>query len=453
MYKGSALLESNQNKNSQIALNGRPRSRHIFQQMCQVIPGGVNSPVRSCKSVGVVPLVADHAFKDIVVDADGNRFIDYCGSWGALIHGHAHPVILDAVMKRCKKGTSFGITTELEGELAYEVIKLVDSIELIRFVSSGTEATMTVARLARGFTQRDIIVKFSGNYHGHADLFLVQAGSGVLEVSSTASSAGIPEEVVKNTLSLPYNDIQACEELFSHPDYRKRIAAVILEPVAGNMGVVPADLSFLRFLREETEKMGALLIFDEVMSGFRVDSGGAQKLYGIKPDLTCFGKIIGGGFPVAAFGGRREIMECLAPLGAVYQAGTLSGNPVAVEAGLQSLRLLQKPGFYDDLERKVDRLVAPIQAKIKEKNWDACFPQVGSMFTLFFGKKKVGNLAEALEVDTVLYGELFRELFSQGIYIPPSPHEAWFLSAAHEEGHIDQTREAILAFMTKKLSS
>jgi glutamate-1-semialdehyde 2,1-aminomutase len=397
--------------------------------------------------MGQEPLVIDHAYGDTIVDADGHSYIDYCGSWGALIHGHAHPVILEAVRRRLEKGTSFGITTALEGELAHEVISHISSMEKIRFVSSGTEATMSVARLARGFTQREVIVKFSGNYHGHADFFLVQAGSGVLEVSSTASSAGIPEDIVKHTVSLPYNDLEACQRLFSHPDYCHRIAAVILEPIAGNMGVIPADPTFIQFLREETEKIGALLIFDEVITGFRVDVKGAQHLYAVRPDLTCFGKIIGGGFPAAAFGGRKEIMDCLAPLGAVYQAGTLSGNPIAMEAGLQSIRLLQRPGFYEELQRKTDCLLQPIEARIKEKNWKVCIQRVGSMFTLFFGKKKIRNLQEAMEVDSLLFAQFFRFMFNQGIYIPPSPHEAWFISDTHEEKHLDQTRSAILAFM------
>jgi glutamate-1-semialdehyde 2,1-aminomutase len=425
----------------------RPESEKIYHQMCQVIPGGVNSPVRACKSIGQMPLVADRAYRDIIIDADGHAYIDYCGSWGALIHGHAHPAILDAVRKRLEKGTSFGITTALEGELAQEVVNRIDSIEKIRFVSSGTEATMTVARLARGFTRREIIVKFSGNYHGHADFFLVQAGSGVLEVSSLASSDGIPEEIVKHTMSLPYNDIEACQEFFSHPDFRQRIAAVILEPIAGNMGVIPADLAFIQFLRKETEKMGSLLIFDEVMTGFRVDPKGAQKLYSVKPDLTCFGKIIGGGFPAAAFGGRKDIMDCLAPIGSVYQAGTLSGNPIAMEAGLQSLRLLQRPGFYEELQRKTERLLEPIKRRIQEKKWNACIQQASSMFTLFFGRRQVRNLQEALKVDGELYARLFRTLFNQGIYIPPSAHEAWFVSDVHEDQHLDKTREAILVFM------
>lgn len=427
----------------------REQSQRIYHQMCQVIPGGVNSPVRACKSMEQIPIVVDRAYRDIIVDADGHAYIDYCGSWGALIHGHAHPDILNAVRNRLEKGTSFGTTTALEGELAREVVDRIDSIEKIRFVSSGTEATMTVARLARGFTKKEIIVKFSGNYHGHADFFLVQAGSGLLETSPTASSDGIPEEIVKHTISLPYNEIESCRSLFLHSDFRQRIAAVILEPIAGNIGVVPADPGFIQFLREETEKMGALLIFDEVITGFRVDAKGAQNIYKIKPDLTCFGKIIGGGFPAAAFGGRREIMDCLAPIGSVYQAGTLSGNPIAMEAGLQSLRLLQRSGFYEELERKAARLLKPIKEEIEKNRWKACIQQSGSMFTLFFGKKSVRNLQDAKELDGKLYAHLFRTLFEQGIYIPPSQHEAWFISAAHEDQHLDQTREAILTFMRK----
>lgn len=425
----------------------RAKTQQTYEQLCQVIPGGVNSPVRSCKSMGQNPMVVDRGYRDMLVDVDGHSYIDYCGSWGALIHGHANPVVLEAVCKRMEKGTSFGITTALEGEIAQEIVNLMESIEKIRFVSSGTEATMTVARLARGFTKRDILVKFSGNYHGHADFFLVQAGSGVLEVSPSASSDGIPENIVKHTICLPYNDIGACQKLFSHPTIRNQIAAVILEPIAGNMGVIPADQQFISYLRTETEKIGALLIFDEVITGFRVAMKGAQGLYGVKPDLTCLGKIIGGGFPAAAFGGRREIMDCLAPLGSVYQAGTLSGNPIAMEAGLQSLRLLQRPGFYEELQRKTDLLLDPIKKRIKDRGWNACIQQVGSMFTLFFGKKQVRHLQEALETDSQLYARFFRMLFDQGIYIPPSAHESWFISSAHEDQNIEKTQKAILAFL------
>lgn len=430
----------------------RPISEKLYKNMCRVIPGGVNSPVRSCGGVGQLPLVVDRASKDLLFDVDGYSYIDYCGSWGALIHGHAHPVIVEAVRKRLEKGTSFGIATALEGEFAEEIVRLIDSVEKIRFVSSGTEATMTVARLARGFTGKDIIIKFTGNYHGHADFFLVQAGSGLIQSSQTASSAGIPEEIVKNTISLPYNDEEAFERFIRDLKYREKIAAVILEPIAGNMGVVPANSSFIKLLRKETEKIGALLIFDEVITGFRVGLKCAQHIYSVTPDLSCFGKIVGGGFPVAAFGGRKEIMDYLAPLGPVYQAGTLSGNPVAMEAGLQSIRLLQRPGFYSDLEVKTERLLSPIKERIKEKNWNACVQQSGSMFTLFLGKRKVSHFEQAKELDGALFGRFFRSLFNKGIYIPPSPHEAWFVSDVHEDKHIDQTKEAILASLEEIMS-
>jgi len=418
-----------------------------YESLCQVIPGGVNSPVRSCKAMGQLPMVVDSAQGDTLVDVDGHSYIDYCGSWGALIHGHAHPTIVKSVQSRIAKGTSFGITSSIEEALASQIVKAIDSIEKIRFVSSGTEATMSAVRLARGFTKRDLIVKFNGNYHGHADFFLVEAGSGVFNLSPTSSSAGIPADLVKLTLSLPYNDHEACKAVFEHLDYRDRIAAVILEPIAANMGVVPATAEFIRFLREQTRKIGALLIFDEVITGFRIGLQGAQGYYGVKPDLTCFGKIIGGGFPAAAFGGRNEIMDYLAPLGPVYQAGTLSGNPIAMEAGLQALLLLQQKGFYEELLKKTERLINPIWEAIKRKNAPMCIQQVGSMFTIFFGRREVRNMEEAKQLDQEAFARFFRYLFDQGIYIPPSPHEAWFVSSAHQDGNLDRTRDAILAFI------
>ncbi len=308
---------------------------------------------------------------------------------------------------------------------------------------------MTAVRLARGYTKREIIVKFSGNYHGHTDYFLVEAGSGVLDVSPAASSEGIPEDIIKHTINMPYNDIEACRQLFFHSDYSHRIAAVILEPIAANMGVVPATHEFIHFLRSATREIGALLIFDEVITGFRVGLKGAQDYFSVKPDLSCFGKIIGGGFPAAAFGGRRAIMDHLAPLGKVYQAGTLSGNPVAMEAGLQSLRLLQRPGFYDELQAKTNLLIEPINKRIKEKDWNICIQQIGSMFTIFFGKKRVENLKDALDINSELFVKFFQYMFKQGVYIPPSPHEAWFISQAHTEDHLVYTRNVILEFLEK----
>jgi len=406
----------------------------------------VNSPVRAFKAVHQLPMVAAYGVADQIFDVDDNAYIDYCGSWGALIHGHAHPAILNAVQKRISLGTSFGITTSIEGELAKKVIELIPSIEKIRFVSSGTEATMSAVRLARGFTGKDIIIKFSGNYHGHADFFLIKAGSAVLELAQS-SSAGIPADIVKHSVSLPYNDIELCRSILNDIQFRDRIAAVIVEPVAGNMGVVPATLPFLKMLREETLRMGSLLIFDEVITGFRVGLGGAQELYGITPDLTCLGKIIGGGFPAAAFGGREAIMNCLAPLGAVFQAGTLSGNPVAMEAGLQALHLIQEPNFYRELERKTEIITRPVKEYLLKNRIDACIQQVGSMFTLFFGSTRVSDLESAQKLNLERFAQFFRYLFERGVYIPPAQHEAWFVSNVHTEAHLEKTRDTILDFL------
>jgi glutamate-1-semialdehyde 2,1-aminomutase len=426
----------------------RPISHEVFTDLCKVIPGGVNSPVRTCAAVKQLPLVASHALGDKVYDVDGHGYIDYCGSWGALIHGHSHPAIVKAAQKRVAMGSTFGMTTHIELLLANKVVELMPSIEQVRFVSSGTEATMTAARLARGVTKREIIVKFNGNYHGHADFFLVQAGSGVMELSQS-SSVGIPADVVKNTVSLPYNDVAACRKALQ--ELGTKVAAVIIEPIAGNIGVVPATSEFLQMIRDETKKYGALLIFDEVISGFRVGLGGAQAHYGIKPDITCLGKIIGGGFPAAAFGASKEIMSHLAPLGSVYQAGTLSGNPVAMEAGLTALTMLSGVKFYEELERKTNVITRPVKEVFKKKNVQACVQQVGSMFTIFFGKKAVENLDDARSLNTELFGEFFRYLFDRGIYIPPMQQEAWFVSAAHEEKHLEVTRDCIIEFIKEKL--
>lgn len=432
-------------------INARLNSKKVYEELCTHIPGGVNSPVRSCKGLLPYPMVVESALADCLTDVDGNNYIDFCGSWGALIYGHAHPKILDAVQKRLSKGTTFGITTEIEGQLARKVSELMPSIEKIRFVSSGTEATMSAVRLARGYTKRDLIVKFSGNYHGHADFFLVQAGSGVTQLPH-ASSAGIPQDTIKNTISLPYNDISACRAFLQDPKWCTQIAAIILEPVAGNLGVVPAKKEFLQMLREESKKIGALLIFDEVISGFRVALGGAQELYGIKPDLTCVGKILGGGFPAAAFGGREEIMNHLAPLGSIYQAGTLSGNPIAMEAGLQTLSLLeQNVGTYESLVQKTEMLIEPIKEVIAKNQFQACIQSVGSMFTLFFGRTSVENFEEAQQLDEELFKEFFQYLFSHGVYIPPAQHEAWFISLVHSEKNIIKTRDLILDFFNQVL--
>ncbi len=427
-----------------IATDLKVNSSDIYKRLCEVIPGGVNSPVRACKGLIDPPLVAARGVGDLLYDADGNSYIDYCGSWGALLHGHAHPTILDAVTKRMMMGTSFGVTTEVEEILARLIINKIPSVEKIRFVSSGTEATMSVARLARGFTARNLIVKFTGNYHGHADFFLVQAGSGVMNLTPTSSSAGIPEEMVQHTVSLTYNNKEETQAFIQA--HGKKIAAVILEPIAGNMGVVPAAHEFITMLKEETEKVGALLIFDEVMTGFRVSAKGAQGIYPVTPDLTCFGKIIGGGFPAAAFGGRADIMDFLAPLGPVYQAGTLSGNPVAMEAGVQALTMIDE-NTYQELERKTSIITTPVQHYFEKNNIHGCVQRSGSMFTIFFGKKSVQNMDDAKALDSERFKEFFRHMYNNRIYIPPLQQEAWFVSTAHTDANLEKTRDCILSFL------
>jgi len=412
-----------------------------YQQLCEVIPGGVNSPVRSCRGLLDEPLIVERGFGDMIEDVHGRQLIDYCGSWGALIHGHSHPKILEAIEKRMRLGTTFGISTLIEEKLARKVVELVDSIESVRFVNSGTEATMSAARLARGFTNRKKIIKFIGHYHGHADFFLVQAGSGVAGLAKS-SSAGIPEEIVSHTICLPFNDVQSVEKAITGD-----VAAVILEPIAGNMGVVPADPEFMTMLREKTRKEGALLIADEVITGFRVSLNGAQPLYGIEADITCLGKVVGGGFNAAAFGGRRDIMEHLAPLGSVYQAGTLAGNPLAMEAGLQALSMAEADGFYEELERKANLITKPIQKLIRDHDLPAVLQQAGSMFTLFFGPRSVRSFDDTKLLDHGKFAEFFRFMLDRGIYIPPSPYEGWFVSSAHSEEHLQLTKEAVLDFL------
>lgn len=436
-----------------MSLRNRPKSQLLFEKACQLIPHGVNSPVRAFKGLGQLPLVIDSGMGDLITDLDGHSYIDYCGSWGALIHGHAHPSILESVSRRLNKGSSFGILSAVEAELASKVTELVPSIERVRFVSSGTEATMSAVRLARAFTGRDLIVKFAGHYHGHADFFLVQAGSGLFGLTPQSSSAGIPSAIVQHTICLPFNQIEQVKTALNSPEYKERIAAVIVEPIAANMGVVPATSAFLSMLKEETKKIGALLIFDEVVTGFRVAKGGAQSLYQIAPDLTCLGKIVGGGFPAAAFGGRREIMELLAPKGPVYQAGTLSGNPLAMEAGLKALQLLEEPSIYEKLE-SLTRLVAdPVAEALKQSGSQACLQRVGSMFTLFFGRSQVSQAEDAHLLDTERFAHFFRYLFERGVYAPPSQFEAWFISTVHSEKHLLQTRDLILEYISTHLTS
>ena len=423
------------------------KGEEIFEKSLEVIPGGVNSPVRAFRGLGIPPLIAEEGRGDTITDVEGRSYIDYCLSWGALLHGHAPEKVVQKACQRIQKGSSFGIATAIEEKLARKITEAVSSVEQLRFVSSGTEAVMSAVRVARGYTSRPLIVKFNGNYHGHADAFLIQAGSGLSELSCEASSEGVPEDVIKNTLSLTYNDIASMKEVLRNPLYSGRIAAVVLEPIAANMGVVPATEEFLLALREETQDMGALLIFDEVISGFRVGYGGAQELYKITPDLTCFGKIVGGGFPAAAFGGKREIMQKLAPIGGVYQAGTLSGNPVAMEAGLIALEEASIPGFYEELERKMEVVTAPIKTALACKGIKACIQQSPGMFTLFWGVKKVSCFEDLKELDKSQFNRYFRFMLSNGVYLSPSPYEACFISAAHTEKHLERTRDLIMEFI------
>ena len=422
-------------------------SSKIYKDLCDVIPGGVNSPVRSCHEVGQNPLVAAYAQGDMIYDVDGRGFIDFCCSWGPLIHGHAHPEILRVAKARLDLGTTFGVTTPIEGQLARKILQHMPWIDKLRFVSSGTEATMTAARLARGYTGRKFIVKFGGNYHGHADFFLVQAGSGVFGLNPSSTSAGIPEEIVKHTICLIYNDINGVEAFLEERGHE--IAALIIEPVSANMGVVPPKPGFLQMLRKKTAEKGIVFIIDEVITCFRLGLQGAQGRYGVEADLTCLGKIVGGGFPAAAFGGKKEIMDCLAPLGSVYQAGTLSGNPVAMEAGLKTIQMLEEPGFYERLQEKANIILNPV-AQVVEHKKDVCLQAVATLFTLFFGKKRVESMIDGKQLDTERYGRFFRYMFDSGIYIPPSQYEAWFISAAHTDEHLAYTRDKMIAFLERE---
>ncbi len=417
----------------------RTRSQAIFRQAEQVLVGGVNSPVRAFRAVGGEPLIVERAHGAHLVDADGNEFIDYVCSWGSLILGHAHPAVTAAVTEQVQRGTSYGMTTELEVELAHAIARALPSLEVMRFVSSGTEATMSAIRVARAFTGRDLILKFEGCYHGHADSFLAQAGSG-LATLGIAASPGVPQSFAALTLNAPYNDLAAVEKLFaSHP---KQIAAVIVEPVAANMGVVPPESGFLQGLRELTQRDGTLLIFDEVITGFRLAYGGVQTLYQIEPDLTTLGKIIGGGLPVAAYGGRRDVMRLVAPSGPVYQAGTLSGNPLAMRAGLETLKLLAAPGFYEELNRKAARLIAGLREALRSRGVAGQVNAAGSLLTLFFSPEPVKDYDGAKRSDTRRFATFFSGMLDRGVFLPPSQFEALFVSAAHAAEDLERTVEA-----------
>ena len=414
------------------------QSRVLIERARQSIPGGVNSPVRAFKGVGGTPLFFQRGEGAYLTDVDDNRYIDYVGSWGPMILGHSHPAIVKAVRDQAQASLGFGAPTALEIELAELVIDRVPSIETLRMVNSGTEATMSAIRLARGYTGRDMIVKFSGCYHGHSDSLLVKAGSGLLTLG-IPNSAGVPEAVAANTLTVPFNHSEAVEAVFER--YSDQIAAVIVEPVAGNMGCIPPVAGFLEGLRTTTEQHGALLIFDEVMTGFRVARGGAQALYGVNPDLTTLGKIIGGGLPVGAFGGRREIMNHIAPEGNVYQAGTLSGNPLATVAGLTMLRLLTEE-IYEDLQRQTDYLVAGLKNRAEAAGIPVTTNSVCGMFGLFFTAGEVSEFDHVANADVDRFNRFFHQMLEHGVYLAPSAFEAGFLSAAHTTEILDTTLDA-----------
>ena len=420
-------------------MTNNEKSRILYDRALNVIPGGVNSPVRACKSVGTKPVFINRAEGCMIFDEDGNGYIDYIGSWGPMILGHRHPAVVEALSSVLKKGTSFGAPTELEIKLAEMLIDAVPSMDMVRMVNSGTEATMSAIRLARGFTKRDTIIKFDGCYHGHADALLVEAGSGVATLS-IPGSPGVPKSFVAHTLSLPYNDIDSVSEVMKTQG--EKIACIIVEPVAGNMGLVTPVNGFLQELRELTDKSGSLLIFDEVMTGFRVSYGGAQAIYGISPDLTCLGKIIGGGLPVGAYGGRRDIMEHIAPQGPVYQAGTLSGNPLAMAAGIATLTQLNTPDFYEALDEKTERLAAGLKRASEKAGINVKLARAGSMLGLFFTDRDVVNFEDAKTSDLKMFSDYYKGMLREGIYLAPSQFEALFVSAAHDTAHIDKTIQA-----------
>jgi len=414
-------------------------SKKLFEEACKLIPGGVNSPVRSGRAVGFDPLFIKSASGCRITDEDGNVYIDYVGSWGPLILGHCHPEVVAAVKGCADRGTSYGIPTRLEIEMARKVVEMVPSIEMVRMVNSGTEAAMSAIRLARGYTGRKKIIKFNGCYHGHADSLLVKAGSGLMTFG-IPGTPGVPEEIVRHTVPLPYNDLKAVQEVMKSAG--EEVAAIIVEPVAANMGVVLPEAGYLEGLRRICTQYGSLLIFDEVITGFRVAPGGAQQLFGIMPDLSCLGKIIGGGLPVGAYGGSRKIMERVAPCGDVYQAGTLSGNPLAMSAGLAMLNVLSRGGVYEQIEEKNAYLCSGLEQAARSAGVPVTLNKIASLGCGFFTKGPVRDLESAAMADTEAYAIFFREMLKKGVYLAPSQFEAFFVSAAHEREDLDRTIQA-----------
>jgi len=417
----------------------RKKSIGYYRRALELIPGGVNSPVRAFKAIGISPVFVDRARGAKIWDVDGNEYVDYVGSWGPMIMGHAHPRIVRALKKTAPKGTSFGAPTPLEVELAMRVRKAFPSMELMRMVSSGTEAVMSAIRVARGYTGRNKILKFEGCYHGHGDSLLVKAGSGATTFG-IPDSLGVPEDLAKHTLTAPYNDLEKVKHLVNQ--YPEQIACIIVEPIAGNMGVILPAKGFLEGLRKICDEKGILLLFDEVITGFRVAYGGAQELYGMKADLTCLGKIIGGGLPVGAYGGKEKIMEGVAPLGGVYQAGTLSGNPLAMAAGIEALEILKSKKIYQDLEKKTTYLTERISESAEERGIPVSINRATGMLTVFFTEGPVRDYSSAKTSDTKRFAKFFVEMLEQGIYLPPSQYEAWFISLAHTQKDLDKTIKA-----------
>ncbi|WP_347491072.1 glutamate-1-semialdehyde 2,1-aminomutase [Desulfoscipio sp. XC116] len=422
--------------------NGFNKSAQLYEEAARYIPGGVNSPVRAFKSVGKTPVFITKGEGAVLTDVDGNTYIDYVGSWGPLVLGHRHPEVVKALQNCLEIGTSFGAPTELETVLAKMIVDALPAMDMVRLVNSGTEAAMSAIRLARGYTNRNKIIKFAGCYHGHADFLLIKAGSGALTLG-VPTSPGVPASTAEHTINAPFNDLETLQDIFCQVG--EDIAAVIVEPVAGNMGVIPPAPGFLAGLRKLTARHGALLIIDEVMTGFRVAYGGAQVLYDVEPDITCLGKIIGGGLPVGAYAGKKEIMSAVAPAGPIYQAGTLSGNPLAVTAGIATLELLRRPGVYDTLERKSARLDRGLRQAAADAGLELTFNRVGSMLCTFFTNEPVTDFDSASQSDTKQFAEFFAGMLQKGVYLAPSQFEAAFMSLAHTDEQIDYTIEAARA--------